>query len=96
MSDLVIPEVGKIFTLKMDSSIFIMRKDEMHVRGVSPRVFLRPEGFWMNLMPRDESRLWRYQLAKGFNYLSKEQLAKRSIEEHWSDNLGILLEEFHE
>ncbi|WP_341780473.1 hypothetical protein [Levilactobacillus sp. HBUAS70063] len=25
MSDLVIPEVGKIFTLKMDSSIFIMR-----------------------------------------------------------------------
>ncbi|WP_203640703.1 hypothetical protein [Levilactobacillus andaensis] len=90
----MIPETGKIFTLKADNSIFIMVDDRSSTKKVTPLVFMRPEGFWMNLTPRGKSNFWHRQLSKGFEYLSVEQLAKRAADEHWADNLGNLLEEF--
>jgi len=96
MSNTVIPEVGRIFTLKADNSIFIMVDDRFSTRRVTPLVFMRPEGFWMSLTPRGKANFWHRQLGKGFEYLSVEQLAKRAADEHWSDNLGNLLEGLHE
>lgn len=96
MSNTVIPEVGRIFTLKADNSIFVMIDDSFSTKGVTPLVFMRPEGFWMNLTSRGKSSFWHRQLSKGFKYLSVEQLAKRAADEHWSDNLDHLLEGLHE
>lgn len=89
----MIPEVGSIFRLKTDSSIFIMRDDDSSIRKVSPQVFMRSEGFWMNLMPRGEAAFWRSLKQKGFEYLSSERLTQRATDEHWLYNLKNLLKE---